>query len=212
MSERIVRAGIRLNDEQLDQLWRYHNLLRSRNQDRDLTRIVEFEAMVEKHYIDCLIIGKYCSLPSPLLDIGTGAGFPGIPLKIRYPHLKIWLAEPRPRRVEFLKEVVRQLGLKNTFVFDHKVSSRSFQHPVQGVVTRALETMDKTLLRTSGCLVRGGHVYFMKGPNADEEITEVKRRFPDRFRLTQDERYRLPGTSYDRRMVVWERLMDPEIP
>src|SRR5688500_9185945 len=111
MGDMLARSGLKLNKEQLDQLWRYHNLIRNRNQDRDLTRIVEFEQMVVKHYVDCMIVGKFVTLPTPLLDIGTGAGFPGIPLKIRYPHLKITLAEPRPRRVEFLKEAVQKLGL-----------------------------------------------------------------------------------------------------
>src|SRR3954452_4738002 len=147
LEELLSRSGIRLNREQLEQLWRYHNLIRKRNQDRELTRIIEFESMVIKHYVDCMIVGKFLTLPSPLLDIGTGAGFPGIPLKIRYPHLKLILAEPRPKRIEFLKEVIAELGLKNIEVFDHKVVSENFYQPVKGVITRAVEPIEKTLLR-----------------------------------------------------------------
>lgn len=212
MSRILESSGIKLNREQIEQLWRYHNLLRKRNEDRDLTRIVEFRQMVVKHYVDCLIVAKFTTLPSPLLDIGTGAGFPGIPLKIRYPHVKMVLAEHRPRRVNFLNEVIRELGLKNVRVFDHKVVSRSFQEPVEGVITRALETIDKTLLRTSACLGVGGRLFFLKGPNVDPEIADVKRRFGDKFKLVQDEHYRLPGTEHERRLVVFEKIVDREMP
>ena len=203
----LQRAGITLNATGLEQLWHYHNLIRKRNDDRDLTRIVNFDAVVTKHYVDCLIVGKFITLASPLLDIGTGAGFPSVPLKIRYPHLEIIAAEHRPRRVEFLREVSRELGLSRFHVFEHKVVSQSFQRPVKAVITRALETMDKTLLRTSACLGVGGLLYFMKGPNADEELEVLGRRFAGHFRVIEDRRYTLPGTTYDRRLVVVEKLV-----
>ncbi len=206
MQELLIAGGITLNGEQLDQLWRYHNLLRSRNQDRDLTRITGFEPMVIKHYVDCMIVGKFFTIPSPVIDVGTGAGFPGIPLKIRYPHLKIILAEPRPRRVEFLEEACRLLQFKNYEVFDHKVISQSFKKPVAAVITRALEEMDKTLLRTSACLQVGGKAIFLKGPNVDPEIHYVRKRFGDEFKLILDKAYNLAGTENERRLLVWERM------
>lgn len=212
MGQMLSQSGIQLNREQLDQLWRYHNLLRKRNQDRDLTRIIHFEAMVVKHYVDCMIVGKFVTLPSPILDIGTGAGFPGIPLKIRYPHLRMTLAEPRPRRVDFLKEAVKELGLKHVDVFDHKVVSRSFQKPVAGVITRALETIDKTLLRTTACVGQGGLILFMKGPNCDLEIKDVAKRFPNKYKLVVDEAYNLPHTEHQRRLIGFEKLVPAELP
>lgn len=205
----LERSGIRLNRDQLERLWAYHNLIRKRNEDRELTRIIEFEAMVIKHYVDCMIVGKFVHFPSPLVDVGSGAGFPGIPLKIRYPHLKLTLAEPRPKRIAFLKEAIRLLDLKHTDVFEHKVVSRSLTRPMKGVITRAVETMDKTCLRTSGCLEKGGLLIFMKGPNCEDEIALVKRRFAADFKLVGDDAYQLPHTPHERRLVVWERLTDP---
>jgi len=202
MRELLERADIRLNPTQLDQLWRYHTLLRSRNKDRDLTRIVDFQQMVVKHYIDCMYVGKLTQLPSPLLDVGTGAGFPGIPIKIRYPHLHVILAEPRPRRVEFLREAVEALGLQRTDVFEHKVVSRSFTTPVAGVITRALETMDKTILRTSGCTPPGSRLIFMKGPSAQPELDEAMRRFGSQLEIVQDEHYRLPNMLEQKRRLI----------
>jgi 16S rRNA (guanine(527)-N(7))-methyltransferase RsmG len=199
-------AGIRLDDQALGRLWRYHTLLHTRNDDRDLTRIVGFQPMVIKHYVDCMIVGDLYALPSPLLDIGTGAGLPGIPLAIRYPRLQIILAEPRPRRVAFLNEARAALALGNTQVFEHKVSSRSFQRPVAGVITRALEPMEKTLARTAGCTGVGARYVFMKGPNADDDLRDVQRRFAGQLRLVMDRPYVLPRTPHQRRLIVLERV------
>lgn len=205
MDQMLKAAKIFLNPSQLEQLWKYHQLIRKRNEDRELTRIVGFEPMVIKHYIDCMILGQLWKFPTPIVDVGSGAGFPGIPLKILIPSLKMILAEPRPKRIEFLNEVISELGLKDIEVFEHKVVSRSFTTPVQAVITRAVETMDKTALRTSGALEVGGQLIFMKGPNADDEIKEMKQRFGDTFTLILDKAYTLPKTDHQRRLVVFVR-------
>jgi 16S rRNA (guanine(527)-N(7))-methyltransferase RsmG len=201
----LLDAGIRLDDRALDRLWRYHTLLHTRNDDRDLTRIVGFEPMVIKHYVDSMIAGDLFPLPATLVDIGTGAGLPGIPLAIRYPKLNFTLAEPRPRRVAFLNDAKAALGLANVSVFDHKVSSRSFRQPVDGVITRALEPMEKTLARTGGCTGVGARYLFLKGPNVDEELQVVVRRFGGEVRLLLDRAYTLPRTGHHRRLIVLER-------
>lgn len=162
--------------------------------------------MVIKHYVDSMIVGDFVRLPSPLIDIGTGAGFPGIPLKIRYPNLHIVFAEPRPRRVDFLKEASKLLGFRNVEFFDHKVVSQSFQKPMAGVITRAVEVIEKTLLRSSGCLTKGGKAIFLKGPNCDEEIREALKRCGKTHRLVSDESYVLPHTPHQRRLVVFQRI------
>jgi 16S rRNA (guanine527-N7)-methyltransferase len=202
-------AGITLTRPQVEQLWTYHSLLHKRNADRDLTRIVGFESMVLRHYVDSMIIGDFIQIPSPLLDIGTGAGFPGIPLKIRYPGLHITLAEPRPRRVEFLKDARAALKLENVEVFDHRVVSASFRRRVKGVITRAFEPMEKTLARTAGCTVAGARFLFMKGPSADQELRETLARYKAAIRLVLDKHFTLPDSTQHRRLIVLERVTDP---
>jgi 16S rRNA (guanine(527)-N(7))-methyltransferase RsmG len=205
MDALLKKSGITLKPDQLDKLWRYHNLLRSRNQDRELTRIIGFEPMVVKHYIDCMIVGDLIELPSPLVDVGTGAGFPGIPLKIRYPEIKLILAEPRPKRITFLEEASKLLNFKDVTIFEHKVVSRSFTTPVKGVITRAVEEIEKTMLRTSGALEIGGRIIFMKGPNVEPEIKSALERFGNAFELMEDKPYKLPHTSHERRLVVFKK-------
>src|SRR5215470_10055003 len=96
----IKRCGIQLEPGQYDLLWAYHRMLRSANEELNLTRIHNFENMVLKHYVDSLLVLKFEDLPTPLVDMGTGAGLPGIPLKIARPDVFMILAEPRGARAD----------------------------------------------------------------------------------------------------------------
>src|SRR5947209_7108521 len=117
----IERCGLRLTGPQYDRLWAYHGLLRAANAELNLTRIHNFENMVLKHYVDSLLVLKFAELPSPLIDMGSGPGLPGIPLKIARPDVEMILAEPRAARVEFLREVCDRLRLEGAGVYAHRV-------------------------------------------------------------------------------------------
>ena len=206
---KILRAsGFLLPPAQAAQLWRYHQLLRQYNKELNLTRIHNFENMVRKLYIDSIMPGRIIELPSPLMDLGSGAGMPGIPLKIVNPKIEIILAESRRNRVEFMETVLAELGLKRISILGRSVSV-STEAQVNGIITRALEVIPKTLERITGSLARGGLAIFMKGPECGEEIEEAQDRFGHRFRLTGDHHYRLPDSSDERRLVVFERLDSP---
>ena len=84
-----------LDRAQIDSLWRYHRMLRQANERLNLTRIHNFENMVLKHYVDSLLVLRFVELPSPLVNMGSGPGLPGIPLKIARPGVRMILAEPR---------------------------------------------------------------------------------------------------------------------
>jgi 16S rRNA G527 N7-methylase RsmG len=131
-------------------------------------------------------------------------------LKIRYPELELTLAEQRPRRVAFLEEAIRTLGLRKVKTFDHRVVSRSFSEPMAGVITRAVEPIGKTLLRTSGCTRAGSQIIFMKGPSVDDELKPALEEFGRDYRLLRDEPYSLPHSPHARRLLVFERLRDPD--
>jgi 16S rRNA (guanine527-N7)-methyltransferase len=201
----ISGCGISLDKSQLDQLWGYHRMLRSANAELNLTRIHNFENMVLKHYVDSLLVLKFVDLPSPLIDMGSGPGLPGVPLKIARPDVAMILAEPRGARAEFLEEVCGRLKLGAVEVFAGKVGSK-FPKKVQGVITRAVASIPETLDRVANCLEVGGKMIFMKGPDCSDEIAEARISHAESFRLTLDQAYQIPGTSHDRRLVVYERL------
>jgi 16S rRNA (guanine(527)-N(7))-methyltransferase RsmG len=200
----ISGCGISLDRGQLDQLWGYHRMLRSANAELNLTRIHNFENMVLKHYVDSLLVLKFVELPSPLIDMGSGPGLPGVPLKIARPGVSMILAEPRGARAEFLQEVVDRLKL-DVEVFAGKVGSK-FPKKVQGVITRAVASIPETLDRVANCLEVGGRMIFMKGPDCDGEIAEARSTHAQSFQLVLDQKYQIPGTPHDRRLVVYERL------
>jgi 16S rRNA (guanine(527)-N(7))-methyltransferase RsmG len=202
------RCGIFLSATQIEQLWTYHQLLRQYNTELNLTRIHNFDNMVIKLYADSILPGKLTDLPSPLLDLGTGAGMPGIPLKIAYPHLEIHLAESRQNRVAFLKTAVEHLNLERVRVIGRGISAE-YEQPVAGVITRAVEAIHVTLDRVRGSLASGGMVIFMKGPHCEEEIESGVERFSGAYRLLRDLPYRIPDTTHERRLVIFQRLDQP---
>jgi 16S rRNA (guanine527-N7)-methyltransferase len=201
------RSRLPLSEKQLQQLWQYHNLLRKRNAEYDLTRIYQFDNMVQKHYVDCVLVAKMLdwNLPSPLLDIGTGAGLPGIPLKIACPETELILSEGRHKRIAFLHEVVEALGLRDIEIYEGKIYP-SFSTSVKGVITRALESIPKTLDRVMKCLAPGGRAIFMKGPSCNDELEEAVSAFRDTYKLSQDISYTIPHSSHHRRLIVFMRL------
>jgi 16S rRNA (guanine(527)-N(7))-methyltransferase RsmG len=201
------RSSLPLSEKQYKQLWLYHTLLREKNEQYDLTRIHQFDNMVQKHYIDCILVAKLLrwKLPSPMLDIGTGAGLPGIPLKIVCPETSFILAEGRHRRIKFLKEVMETLGLDGVEIYEGKIYA-SFSRRVNGVITRALETIPKTLARVRNCLALEGNVIFMKGPHCDDEVTQASNHFREEYRLLKDLPYTIPHTTHQRRLIVFRKL------
>jgi 16S rRNA (guanine(527)-N(7))-methyltransferase RsmG len=202
------RCGVDLTGRQIEQFWIYHELLRRHNTVLNLTRIHNFENMVLKLYVDSVLPAQLTALPSPLMDLGSGPGMPGIPLKIMRPDLEIWLAEGRAKRAAFLKEAVDALQLAGIRIIDRKISPR-FDEPVAGVITRAVETMEETAGRVDGCLQQNGRLIFMKGPGCDAEIELLQQRFDKSFSLAEDRSYRIGTTRHHRRLVVWNRLDAP---
>jgi len=198
-------CGISLDDSQLDRLWTYHQMLRDANARLNLTRIHNFENMVLKHYVDSLLVLKFVELPSPLIDMGSGPGLPGIPLKIARIETRMILAEPRGARAGFLSEVCARLGLEDVEVYAHKLGP-DYPGQVEGVISRAVGEIGETLGRVAACLAPGGRMLFMKGPDCDSEISLAAGRQAALFKLIQDHAYAIPGTPHQRRLLVYERL------
>jgi 16S rRNA (guanine527-N7)-methyltransferase len=201
-------CDVSLDSTRLDLLWRYHQMLRKANAELNLTRIYNFENMVLKHYVDSLLVLKLVDPPSPLIDMGSGPGLPGVPLKIARPDLPMILAEPRGARADFLGAVIDKLGLKEIEVYPRKLGA-DYPGKVGGVVSRAVASIPETLDRVAGCLNPGGRMIFMKGPECDSEIEEARDSHFESFRLIDDHAYEIPGTTHRRRLVVYERLDAP---
>lgn len=199
------RAGILHSTPLRKKLWRFHILLREADRTLNLTRIRNFTAMVEKHYIDSLLPLKFLGeLPSPLMDLGSGAGLPGIPLAIASPTTLFKLVEGRRVRVGFLARVVAELELPHVEVIARKLQpSDSF--PVSGVITRALGKIPEILRLVDRSLLPGGKAIFMKGPRVEEELEGIPWDALG-YRMLERVEYLLPFSGDGRVLVVVEKI------
>jgi 16S rRNA (guanine527-N7)-methyltransferase len=189
------------------QLVEFYILLMKHQQRDNVTRLLGFRDIAIKHFIDSLMVPRLADLKFPLLDVGTGPGFPGIPLKIFFPKEPILLAEGVRKRVDFLKAARDKLELKELQIVGRNIDE-TFELPVEGVITRAVEEVSKTLKHVSQCLKVGGFVYLMKGPNVNGEIREAKS-LSEYFELHEDHTYQLPETPHQRRLVIYRKVKTP---
>ena len=191
--------------EKRHQLTRFYQILMQHQHKDNVTRLLTLRDVAIKHFIDCLMVTRLTNLRFPLMDMGTGPGFPGIPLKIHYPDEPILLVEGVERRVQFLKQVREDLNLKELNVIGRYVNTE-FEYPVHSIITRAVADVSDTLTNVSQCLQTGGLLYLMKGPNVDDEIVRAKEQWSEFYRLKKDIAYEIPSTPHQRRLLIYKKV------
>ena len=168
--------GIELTDEQVIKLNKFYNLLIEWNEKINLTRITEEQEVYLKHFYDSLTIAKVVDLSTKetLCDVGTGAGFPGIVLKIVYPKLKITLVDSLLKRVNYLNTIIKDLELENI----HAIHSRGedFKEKFDIVTARAVAQMNFLLEVSVPMLKIGKYFVAMKGNIENESSSNYCRR------------------------------------
>ena len=169
------KIGIILSEYQLNQLDKYYNMLVEYNKNINLTAITEYNQVLLKHFYDSLTITKVIELTNQkVCDIGTGAGFPGIVLKIAYPNLEITLVESLTKRCVFLNEVIKELGLEDIKVVNQRAeefSNNNIEY-FDIITSRAVAKLNILLELSIKSLKIGGYYIALKA-NVDEEIKSI---------------------------------------
>lgn len=191
---------------QRQELSRFCEYLLKAQKKLNLTRLLKIQEIALKHFIDCLLIDQLWSLKFPLIDLGTGPGFPGIPLKVLHPEQQIILVESVKKRVDYLKALRSEMGFKSLDILGRKFDS-SFNYPCQSFITRALQMpIDEVLQNAAPCLPAGGEVVLMKGPAVDQENLQSQATTHNSFKLKKVISYHLPESPHERRLVIYEKF------
>ncbi len=200
--ESIRELGIEATESQMNQLNKFYNLLKEWNQKINLTRIIEKKEVYLKHFYDSLTIVKEVNLKeiSTLCDVGTGAGFPGIVLKIFYPNVKITLVDSLLKRVKYLNEVIKELDLDNITAIHIRAEDLHNQYDI--VTARAVANIEKLLKYTMHLVKETGYLVAMKG-NVDEELSEeVQRKINQKYKIIKINKFYLPIEKSHRSLVI----------
>lgn len=174
-----VQNGIDITDEKLSALEKYAELLKEWNEKMNLTAITDDEGIAVKHFIDSMTILKH-NKPKPgdkVIDIGTGAGFPGIPLKITEPQIELTLLDSLNKRLVFLDAVCTELSIKAELLHSRaEDGARTEEHREQYdiVVSRAVAALPALCEYCLPYVRVGGCFLAMKGPDAEEELHQAE--------------------------------------
>ncbi|OKP81548.1 16S rRNA methyltransferase G [Paenibacillus helianthi] len=201
--------GITITPKQLEQFELYFKELVSWNEKMNLTGITERDQVYMKHFYDSLSLSFYMNMEdvNKLADIGSGAGFPGIPLKICFPHLKLTIVDSLSKRISFLQHVCDTLELQNVQLIHGRAEdiARQFVHrdAYDLVTARAVARLS---LLNEFCLPftrKDGVFAAMKGNDPTEELTEAKRSFKElRAELLKVESFSLPVEESARHIIL----------
>ena len=209
LREYFEKAGFVITEKQVDQFYTYYELLIETNKVMNLTAITEYEEVVDKHFVDSILLGsvKELSGKKRVIDVGTGAGFPGIPLKIVYPELEITLLDSLNKRVKFLNEVIEELGLTGIQAVHSRAEDlaqdAAYRQQYDICVSRAVANLATLSEYCIPFVKQGGYFISYKSTQIEEELKQAKKAVQVLGgTLEQIETVQIPGTTIERQFVM----------
>ena len=216
--EKLADFGIELNEKQYEQFIGYYELLAEWNKVMNLTAITEYDEVIVKHFVDSLSLVKAVDINSEgkdkaisVIDVGTGAGFPGIPLKIAFPDLKITLLDSLNKRIGFLNTVISELGLEGIEALHGRAEDYAKKGKLREsfdlCVSRAVANLSTLSEYCLPYVKVGGRFVAYKAEKTAEEIEAAEKAVLELGgEIEKCEEFVLPGSDLYRTLVVVEKI------
>lgn len=203
-------ASIEINDTQISMLYEYMLLLLEWNEKINLTAITEPKDVIVKHFIDSILAIKYIKSASSIIDVGTGAGFPGIPLKIMDESLSLTLLDSLNKRTIFLQEVIDKLNLNDVTIIHGRAEDvaqdNKHREMYDYAISRAVAPLNILLEYLVPYTKVNGNVIAMKGSNAEEEIDLAQNAIKKlNVNIREKAIKKLPDNSGERFIIIFNK-------
>lgn len=212
LTKRAMQFGVNLLEEQQNQFYQYMQLLLEWNEKMNLTAITEPQEILTKHFIDSISVVPYIKEGDKILDIGTGAGFPGVPLKIVLPQNSFTLLDSLNKRIHFLQEVVEQLKLENIEAVHGRAEEFCKEDRREGyhiVVSRAVAKLNVLLEYMLPFTKVGGKCICMKALEIEEELEDAKKAIEILGgTIEKVEEITLEDTDITRKLVIVKKIKE----
>ena len=212
-AEELKKLGITLTERQREQFDRYYELLIERNKVMNLTGITDYDEVNLKHFTDSLTVVRLKNMPeiSTLIDVGTGAGFPGIPIKIIFPLIRIVLLDSLNKRLKFLSDVIRELDLNGIDTLHGRAEDyakkKEYREQFDLCVSRAVANLSTLSEYCLPFVKRGGSFISYKSGESDEEVRQSEHAV-DLLggKIERIDKFVLPGTEIGRSLVQIDKV------
>lgn len=207
----LEKLNLALTEEQIEKFYNYMNLLIEWNKKINLTAIVEPKDIILKHFIDSLTIEKYIKKGETIIDVGTGAGFPGIPLKIAREDLKITLADSLNKRINFLNEVINKLDLKNIETIHTRAEelgkNKKYREKFDIATSRAVANMSTLSEYLIPFIKVKGRCICMKSSDIDTELENAKKAINILgCKIESKDKFDLPNSDLGRSVIILRKV------
>lgn len=212
IAEMLRKEEIHITDEQCDKLYRFYEMVIEKNKVMNLTAITDYTEFIIKHFVDSLMLVKELNLSNykNMLDVGTGAGFPGIPIKVLYPDLEILLLDSLNKRLKFLDEVIRELGLKNISTIHSRAeelqSKGEYRESFDICVSRAVSVLPTLSEYCLPYVKISGYFVAYKGVNHEEIKLSQNAVKVLGGSIEEVKEFNIKGTDYGRTLVLIKKI------
>ena len=212
--DELLKLNIEISDIQLEKLEKYYEILERENKLYNLTAITEKESVFLKHFYDSLTIVKIIGLNNEsLCDLGTGAGFPGMVLKIIFPNLKVTLIDATLKKCNFLEKVIKELNLENIKVINARVEEYAkIEREKYDIVTARAVAPLKHLLEYGIPLLKVNGIFVAMKGNINEELDGIEN-YENKLKIKQNKKinFQLPIESSNRTLISFIKLEKTDI-